>query len=105
MIGKTFTITIAAFAMMSQASMAVAAPQGPVGLASNQAALGIPVTAVTAVDTCVPTDGVRIACAADTGSSAFAGRGSSIFVLLAAIAAIGLGIAAAASGSSSPTSP
>ena len=102
MIGKTLTITIAAFAMMTQASMAVAAAPSPVGLASNQAALGMP---VTAIETCVPTDGVRIACAAGAGSSALAGRRAGIIVLLAAIAAIGLGIAAAAGGHSSPTSP
>ncbi len=110
MIGKTMAITVAAFAMMSQASVAAAANQAPArtvaqdpdGVASNRAALGLPITTATP---CTPTDGVRVACATPSGSSALAGGSGSIFILLAVIAAIGLGVAAAASQSSAANSP
>lgn len=110
MIGNRIAITVAAFAMMSQASVAAAASQAParsiaqdpVGVASNRAALGLPIETAAR---CTPTDGVRVACSASSESSTFAGGGGSIFILLAAIAAIGLGIAAAASQSSAANSP
>lgn len=110
MIGKTIAITVAALAMMSQASVAVAATrvpvrtvaQDPVGVASNRAALGLPIAAAAP---CTPTEGVRVACATPGNSSALAGGGGSLFILLAAIAAIGLGVAAAASQSSAANSP
>ncbi len=108
MIGKTITITVAAFAMMSQASIAAASPADPVGLASNRAALGMPIGTAAGADAepCIPTEGVRIACTSNSGSSALAGGRTGVFVLLGAIAAIGLGVAAAAGGSSrAATSP
>lgn len=133
MIGKNIAITVATLAMMSQATVAIAAGRPTAagftaagraasttpsvstslsdaasltgtatGLASNRAALGMPIAASAP---CAPSDGIRIACLPAAGSSEFAKGGSGIFVLLAAIAAIGLGIAAAASGNGSPNSP
>ncbi len=125
MIGKTIAVTVATLAMMSQASVAVAAngaagrsaagqvatsgaphrsvAASPVGVASNRAALGLPIAATPVP--CTLTDGVRVACATSSESSALAGTSGSIFILLGAIAAIGLGVAAAASQSSAANSP
>lgn len=118
---KGMTIVIGA-AMMLQAGLASAGPVAArtpsaapfsngapstaapaAGMASNRAALGLPVQAASTP--CAPSPStVRIGCAiGEEGSQAV--RASGLIVLLAAVAAIGLGIAAVKNADTKPNSP
>ncbi|GEM_PF-4418927 len=111
---KMSMTTIAGLAMMQaglmQAGVAAAEPVGRAptsGIVSNRAALGLPVGTVASA--CVPTSEARISCAASADSSELRSKSGSIVVALAAVAAVGAGIAIAAKGdgsrSSAPITP
>lgn len=101
--GVRSTAWVTALALVAQATAASAQPTVDPRLASNRTALGIatqqPVRSSTPTAQQCADGSVLADCVSVVGSSRAIGRtGSSLIVLLGAIAAVGLGIAAAASG-------